>query len=147
MVTKRRVRLQEKRRRKAEMAAKGILPPKPPNYIAKDEPVVNAVPRDEREAEAREADLQASKEMQERMKDTELAEPLLRFHMEGLEMSDRVRKLFDLSNGNQSEVVKAQKQRGMELFQRREGDTGSSAVQGNATILLPACVSFDVRLT
>lgn len=43
-------------------------------------------------------------------------------------MSDRVRKLFDLSNGNQKEVVTAQKQRGMELFQIREGDTGSSAV-------------------
>ena len=36
---------------------------------------------------------------------------LLRFHMAGLRMSDRVRKLFDLNNGNQEEVVKAQKQR------------------------------------
>ena len=44
-------------------------------------------------------------------------------------MSDRVRKLFDLKNGSQSEVIQAQKQQGMELFQLREGDTGSTAVQ------------------
>lgn len=53
----------------------------------------------------------------------------LRFDFTDLVMSDRVRKLFDLTNGSQMEVVKAQKQRGMELFQLREGDTGSSAVQ------------------
>eukprot|EP00970_Alexandrium_tamarense_P006527 scaffold1112_cov195-Alexandrium_tamarense.AAC.14 len=47
----------------------------------------------------------------------------------GLVMSDRVRKLLDLTNGNQREVVSSQKRRGMELFQLREGDTGSSAVQ------------------
>jgi len=40
-----------------------------------------------------------------------------------------VKKLFDLTLGNQREIVKVQKQRGMELFQLREGDTGSSAVQ------------------
>lgn len=44
-------------------------------------------------------------------------------------MSDRVRQLFDLHNGSQREVVQAQKQQGMELFQLRQGDTGSSAVQ------------------
>mmetsp|Transcript_17141 Transcript_17141/g.29092 ORF Transcript_17141/g.29092 Transcript_17141/m.29092 type:complete len:232 (+) Transcript_17141:3-698(+) len=129
MVTKRRVKLQEKRRRKAAMAAKGILPPKPPNYIPKETPVINSQSREEREAEARAADVKASQQMQERMKQNELSEPLLRYHMEGLTMSDRVRKLFDLTNGNQGEVVKAQKQRGMELFQARDGDTGSSAVQ------------------
>ncbi len=44
-------------------------------------------------------------------------------------MSDRVKRLLDLRNGNQKEVVASQKKRGMELFQLREGDTGSSAVQ------------------
>mmetsp|Transcript_47132 Transcript_47132/g.47571 ORF Transcript_47132/g.47571 Transcript_47132/m.47571 type:complete len:164 (-) Transcript_47132:150-641(-) len=53
----------------------------------------------------------------------------LRFDMTGLQMSDRVKKLFDLSNGNQYEVIKVQKERGMKLFERRDGDTGSSAVQ------------------
>jgi hypothetical protein len=52
------------------------------------------------------------------------------FTEKGLVMSDRVKKLLDLQNGNQKEVIKAQKKRGMELFQVREGDTGSSAVQG-----------------
>ena len=44
-------------------------------------------------------------------------------------MTDRVRQLLSLKNGSQSEVVANQKRRGMELFQLREGDTGSSAVQ------------------
>jgi hypothetical protein len=48
--------------------------------------------------------------------------------MEGITMSDRVGKLLDLTNGNQKEAVKAQKRKGMELFQVREGDTGSSAL-------------------
>lgn len=60
----------------------------------------------------------------------ETQDEVLRFDFTGLQMSDRVKKLFDLTNGNQKEVVKAQKRRGMELFQLREGDTGSSAVQG-----------------
>ena len=38
-------------------------------------------------------------------------------------------KTLDEYFKNQKEVIKAQKQRGMELFQVREGDTGSSAVQ------------------
>lgn len=53
----------------------------------------------------------------------------MRFHFNGLQMSDRVRQLLDLKNGSQSEVIAFQKKRGMELFQLREGDTGSSAVQ------------------
>jgi small subunit ribosomal protein S15 len=53
----------------------------------------------------------------------------VRFGFEGVLMSDRVRRLFELSNGSQREVVKSQKHKGMELFQLREGDTGSSGVQ------------------
>jgi hypothetical protein len=45
-------------------------------------------------------------------------------------MSPRVQKVFALALGNQHQVVQAQKQRGMELFQLRPGDTGSSSVQG-----------------
>jgi len=46
-----------------------------------------------------------------------------------IEISPKVRKLLDLTNGSTREVVKEQKRKGMELFQQREGDTGSSAVQ------------------
>jgi small subunit ribosomal protein S15 len=81
--------------------------------------------REQRLEIARVQEEAAAKELHEKLNRHQ--EPLLRFHFEGLKMSDRVRKLFDLSNGNQKEVVTAQKQRGMELFQIREGDTGSSA--------------------
>ena len=59
----------------------------------------------------------------------------LRFDYTGLPVSDRVRKLLDLTNGSKREVVKAQKKQGMQLFQLREGDTGSSAVQGSYSLL------------
>jgi hypothetical protein len=129
-MTKRKKQLLVKKAKKAALAERGIFPPKPPGYIDKNTPVINAQSREERNDEARSADFKASEVLKARMKAAEGHEPVLRFHMEGLKMSDRVRKLFDLTNGNQAEVVKAQKQRGMELFQLREGDTGSSAVQG-----------------
>lgn len=131
-MTKRKRHILNKKKKWAALAEKGIFPPHPPSYIDKNEPVVNAKTREERNAEARAADAQASVELKARMKELAEQQPekQLRFHMQGLVMSDRVRKLFELSNGNQSEVVKAQKRQGMELFQMREGDTGSSAVQG-----------------
>jgi hypothetical protein len=129
-VTKKRQHRQQKRQRKAELAEKGIFPPKPNNFIPKESTVLNAVSREERDAESKRQDELAARELQAKMEIVKA--PLLRFGFNGeaLEMSDRVRKLFDLHNGNQAEVVQAQKQRGMELFQLREGDTGSSAVQG-----------------
>lgn len=131
-VTKKRQHRQLKRQRKAELAAKGIFPPKPNNYIPKDTPVINAISKEERDAESKRQDELAAKELQAKMEIVRA--PLMRFGFNGeaLKMSDRVRKLFDLHNGNQQEVVQAQKQRGMELFQLREGDTGSSAVQGKS---------------
>lgn len=104
-----------------------MFPPKPPNYIDKNTPVINSIPRQERLAIAQAEEERAATELNDKLEMHQ--EPLFRFHFDGLKMSDRVRKLFDLSNGNQKEVVAAQKQRGMELFQIREGDTGSSAVQ------------------
>lgn len=129
-VTKKRQHRQLKKQRKTILEAKGIFPPKPPNYMPKDAPVVNAVSRVERDAESRRQDELAAKELQAKMEIVKA--PLMRFGFNGeaLKMSDRVRKLFDLHNGSQEEVVQAQKQRGMEIFQLREGDTGSSAVQG-----------------
>jgi hypothetical protein len=130
MVTKKRIHRQEKRKRKEDLAAKGISLPRPNNYIPKDAPVINAVSREKRDAESKRSDELAAQELKTRMDVVEA--PLLRFGFteKGLVMSDRVKKLLDLQNGNQKEVIKAQKKRGMELFQVREGDTGSSAVQG-----------------
>jgi small subunit ribosomal protein S15 len=130
-VTKKRIHRQQKRKRKEELAAKGILPPKPPNYIPKETPVLNAVSHEERIAESRRQDEIAAQELNERMQQQKENHPIvLRFGFtDDLVMSDRVRKLLDLHNGNQMEVVKAQKQQAMEIFQEREGDTGSSAVQ------------------
>jgi hypothetical protein len=130
MVTKKRIHRQEKRKRKEELFAKGISPPRPNNYISKDAPVINAVSREERDAESKRSDELAAQELKARMDVVEA--PLLRFGFseESLVISDRVKKLLDLQNGSQSEVIQAQKKRGMELFQVREGDTGSSAVQG-----------------
>ena len=129
MVTKKRKHRQEKRKRKEELAAKGIFPPKPHNYISKDFQVINAISREERDAESKRSDEIAAKELKYKMEVVKA--PLMRFGFNeaDLVMSERVKKLFDLQNGSQKEVIKAQKQRGMELFQVREGDTGSSAVQ------------------
>jgi small subunit ribosomal protein S15 len=101
---------------------------KPPYYFPKDTPVTNAVTAQERSVEIQEHDAKVTAELQHRLQIANQT-PLLRHHMTGVQMSDRVRKLFDLHNGNQQEVVQAQKQKGMELFQLRPGDTGSSAVQ------------------
>eukprot|EP00565_Helicotheca_tamesis_P007101 CAMPEP_0185734542 /NCGR_PEP_ID=MMETSP1171-20130828/22832_1 /TAXON_ID=374046 /ORGANISM="Helicotheca tamensis, Strain CCMP826" /LENGTH=187 /DNA_ID=CAMNT_0028404559 /DNA_START=127 /DNA_END=690 /DNA_ORIENTATION=+ len=107
--------------------SRGLPPkPRPPNYIPRDTPIINAVSKEDRIAESRKFDEQAAEEMKQKINTQKES---LRFRFSGLEMSDRVKKLFDLTNGSQKEVVKAQKERGMELFQLREGDTGSSAVQ------------------
>ena len=129
-MTKTKKRRMAKKKVKAANLAKGILPPKPNMFMSKDTPVLNALPRDQRDAEARHADLVASQELQVKMAEKEDEPDALRFKFTGLQMSDRVRKIFDLTNGAQKEIVAAQKKRGMELFQLREGDTGSSAVQG-----------------
>jgi small subunit ribosomal protein S15 len=151
MVTKKRIHRQQKNKRKAELAAQGIFPPKPPNYIPKDTPVVNAVSKAERDAESRRQDEKAAAELSAKMEeqrqrlsggisageDSSSAPvsasgggKLLRYGFtDDLMMSDRVHKLLHLHNGNQREVVKAQKSQAMEIFQLREGDTGSSAVQ------------------
>jgi small subunit ribosomal protein S15 len=104
--------------------------PKPPYFFPKDTPVVNAISAEEREVDRVEHDLRASEDLQaRRVMQQEEGKTLARHHFSGVPMSDRVAKLFNLQIGNQKEVVMAQKQRGMELFQLREGDTGSSAVQ------------------
>jgi len=132
-VTKKRIHRQEKHKRKELLASKGIYPPKPHNYIPKDTPVLNAVSKEERLADSKRQDERAAQELQKRMQIQNDTKPeVMRFGFtdsSDLVISDRVKKLLNLHNGNQKEVVKAQKQQAMEIFQMREGDTGSSAVQ------------------
>ena len=132
--TKAKKKRQARYERRQRMAEKGIPLPRPSYYIPVDTPVVNAVEREEQEREIARHDKAVSEEMQQKMQALkELRDErgsMLRFHMsDGVKMSDRVKKLFDLRNGNQKEVVQVQKQQGMELFQRRPGDTGSTPVQ------------------
>jgi len=113
--------------RRQQLEREGKSLPKPPYYFPKDTPVLNVRSKEEVEEESRKFDNLAAAEMRSKL---EAQRRPLRHHMTvSLKMSDRVRKLFDLHNGNQMEVVKAQKRQGMELFQMRPGDTGSSAVQ------------------
>lgn len=44
-------------------------------------------------------------------------------------MSPKLLQLFHLTNANSYQLVRARKARAIELFQKREGDTGSSAAQ------------------
>ena len=100
----------------------------PPKYIAKDTPVINAMTRQERDDESVSFDVASASEMKEKITTQNEQEDALRFGFDGLVMSDRVKKLLDLKNGSQREVVSSQKTRGMELFQLREGDTVSNII-------------------
>lgn len=129
-MTKTKKRQRAKMQEREARVAKGLpAKPRPPKYIPKDKLVVNAMTRAERDDESKRFDTMAAVEMKEKIAAQGERQENLRFQFDGLVMSDRVRKLFELNNGSQKEVVTSQKQRGMELFQVREGDTGSSAVQ------------------
>lgn len=117
------------------LASGRTLPPKrhPPTYVPKDTPVLNSISRDEQIAKAIEFDRTSAVQLKLRMEQVQ-ATHSARFHLDENpslieSASSKVRQLLQLSNGSQSEVVKAQKKKGMTLFQLREGDTGSSAVQ------------------
>ena len=119
-----------KQKEKAKREAMGIETPKPANYIPKDTPLMNAISREERYEEAVQFDKEASSYIKAKLQQQQQNPKPLRFQFSpDLEMSDKVRQLLDLTNGCQTEVVKAQKAMGMQLFQLRDGDTGSSAVQ------------------
>jgi len=139
--TKQRLKRQARYERRKDMRERGIPIPKPPMYLPRDTPVVNAQTDEERRAAVQAQDEAAVAELHDKLRASREKE-LLRFHMTGLRMSERVRKLFDLHNGNQKEVIKAQKQKGMEVFQLREGDTGSSAVQGACVC---ACLHEEIE--
>ena len=134
-VTKAKLKRRIRHKRRAAWAEKGKEIPKPPGYMPRDTLVENVIPREVVEERIREHDALVKRELEERRAKLLNVTPL-RYQMTGLKMSDRVRKLFDLNNGNQSEVVQYQKQSGMRLFEVREGDTGSSAVQGKKYTVL-----------
>ena len=119
--------------RRQELAAAGKSLNKPPYYFPRDTPVVNALDVATRKADIEAQDAADSEKLKARRQKLQEQDKgsLLRFHVTtgANKISDRVRKLLDLHNGNQAQVVQAQKHRGMKLFQLREGDTGSSAVQ------------------
>ena len=115
-------------RKRQAWAAKGKEVPKPANFIPVETPVENHVPRALVEDEIRQADEQDRMEL-ERRRSILMQQTPLRHHMTGMTMNERVQKLFDMKNGNQMEVVAFQKRSGMSLFEMREGDTGSTAVQ------------------
>ncbi len=126
-LTKTKRRQREKMAERERRVAAGLpAKPKPPKYIAKDTPVINAMTRQERDEESVSFDVASAVEMKEKITSQSEQEDTLRFGFDGLAMSDRVRKLLDLQNGSQREVVSSQKRRGMELFQLREGDTVSN---------------------
>jgi len=129
-MTKTKRRQRDKMIERDNRVARGLpAKPRPPKYIPKDRPVVNAMTRQERDDESKRFDAAAAEEMKAKIKNQNDTKETVRFQFDGLAMSDRVRRVFDLKNGSQREVVTSQKRRGMELFQLREGDTGSSAVQ------------------
>jgi hypothetical protein len=117
-------------RKKGEIRNVRELPPAPP--------VLNAVPKEELARQNAILDQDFAQEMKSRI---DAQTESVRFGFEGVLMSDRVRRLFELSNGSQREVVKSQKHKGMELFQLREGDTGSSGVQSK--FLVPASFKYS----
>lgn len=117
------------------LASGRSLPTKrhPPTFIAKNTPVLNSVSRDKQIEKAVEFDRTSAVQLKLRMEQVQ-ALPSARFHFDEdpslmESASPKLRQLLQLSNGSQSEVIKAQKKKGMTLFQLREGDTGSSAVQ------------------
>ncbi|CAB9528626.1 protein S15 [Seminavis robusta] len=115
-------------RKRQALVEKGKELQKPPGYMPIDTPVEDFVPREVMEEEIRLADERDKKELEER-RALLMQETPLRHFMTGMAMSERVQKLFDMANGNQQEVVAYQKRSGMKLFEMREGDTGSTAVQ------------------
>ena len=116
-------------KRRAVLEEKGKELQKPPGYFPIDTVVENVTPRSVTQELIVSYDETDKAELEKRRAKLATQIPL-RHHMTGLKMSDRVRRLFDMNNGNQKEVVQYQKLSGMSLFQMREGDTGSSGVQG-----------------
>lgn len=109
--TKAKKKRQARFKRREVLERKGIPLSKPPYYTPRDTAVVNATSREKRLTEIQQHDEKVSSELQaqfQQEQEQETEKYFLRHHMTGLKMSDRVRKLFDLTNGSQKEVVQVQ---------------------------------------
>jgi len=124
-MTKTKRRQRDKMAEREKRIARGLpAKPNPPKFIPKSRPVIGALSREERDDEARRSDAAAAEEMKVKIARQVEADENLRFGFDGLEMSERVRKLFALKNGSQSEVVWSQKRRGMEVSVEETGIGG-----------------------
>ncbi len=105
--------------------------PLPQNYIPRDKPI-NISPTAEFKSLAEEPEHQRVSYLLSSRKEKLANEaPPLRFSFTNLEeeMTPKVLRMFQLTNGSSNEIAKAQRGKAMKLFEKREGDTGSSAVQ------------------
>ena len=128
-MTKTKRRQRDKMAEREKRIARGLpAKPNPPKFIPKSRPVIGALSREERDEEARRSDAAAAEEMKVKIARQVEADENLRFGFDGLEMSERVRKLFALKNGSQSEVVWSQKRRGMEVSEKNGGWKGVAVV-------------------
>jgi len=127
-VTKK-VRLKKKSNRKLAHLGLPIHSKRlPSNFVPKDTPILNfSIPKDRINRTNDSDTTNAANIDLDKMKHN----ILLRYNFTSLlpEISDRVKKLFHLNNGSQAENFRALKSREMGIFQLRDGDTGSSAVQ------------------
>lgn len=107
--------------------------PKPPLYTPPDQPViVSHIATRKSLAEPEESE-KLTTLLKERSEERQVSPetPPLRHHFTNFldEMSPKVRQLFSITNANTRELAKLQKEKAIELFQIREGDTGSPASQ------------------
>ena len=107
--------------------------PKPPLYVPPDQPIIVshiATRKSMSEPPENEKITTLLKERSEQRQASPETPPL-RHHFTTLldEMSPKVRQLFSITNANTRELAKLQKEKAIELFQMRDGDTGSPAAQ------------------
>lgn len=137
--TKRKIKREARKKKREEWARIGKEVPKPPRWIDPKTPVVNALPREEQERIREERRLNTHLKIEPPKENPNVPKDIPKLILpfqnsvheteKSLKISPRVAKLLSLTNANQRRVVQSQKAAGMKLFQKRPGDTGSSAVQ------------------
>lgn len=122
-----------KKKRLAQRRKKSGTYTRPDNYVdVRNTPIIESFMLDRPNAYERLDDSsRLSKYLPKRQEEEQKKTTPLRHEMSSLEgeMSPKVKQLFQLSNGSAYERAKAQKEHAIKLFQLRDGDTGSSAVQ------------------
>lgn len=109
--------------------------PLPPKFIPVEEPVIIASSASRHSLAQPPEEERLSTLLPQRSAALSEAKPPLRYHFTSLQSeiesnySPKLLQLFNITNASSSELHKVQKQKAMELFEIRPGDTGSSAVQ------------------